>query len=446
MRNSRSLTALILALVVALSAGTAPVSTATALGAGATAQVTHQKSAGGASAYAWQVAARLGSFGRMTPPARSPIVCVVDSGVTMTPLLEGRVVDRLRVAADPGIDDASLRPDDVTSGHGVYVAQTVILSVPWARILSVRLASDASGDFSLSLYRYALKACVDRGADVINLSLASRGTPPANDLATLRAAIAETQVQGVDIVAGAGNTLGPVLWPAAAVGDAGLAVAAMTNAGQLCPWASRGPQTLIGAPGCSIEQPYALDSSRRMAMDGSSYAAPQVAAVLAAVRALRPDLSQPQRLAAFVGLEVGLLDGDEILRRIGRGDLVTPETVSPPVDNPTPIGSGIPIPVPPAPDPSSQSASKPTPKKTAAVKPRVSLRWSGRRLVVRVTRAPARARVSVSLSGRRKALRSKTVRLTIPASLSRARLRVTVRVLDRRGRHLLTRTIRAPRR
>lgn len=363
------------------------------------------------------------------PGSPAPVVCVIDTGVTITPLLDGRVVARDTVTDDPAIDDGNLNPSDPASGHGTFVAETIATVWPHARIASVR-AADSSGALT-SLYPQAINACRNLGANVINLSLG--GAPPssAQITTTLRQAISKAHDDGIDTVVSAGNTPGPVLYPASAVGDLAAVVAAVDDTGALCSFGSNGPEVLLGAPGCPVELPSPA-TGQLMAMSGSSFSAPQVAATLAAIQAYAPTLNVDQRRTLLTGLPGNVLNGGEVLRRAGRGDLA-----------PLPA---VPAPATPAAT-SPTSMSKPKPKPAAkSPKPSFTVRWSRKRLVVRVAHAPQGARLVVRIAGRKKALSTTRTTLTIPKALSRARVRLALRLETRAGKRLASRTIRSPRR
>lgn len=370
------------------------------------------------------------------PGTPAPVVCVIDTGVTVTPLLDGRVVARDTVTDDPAVDDGTLNPSDPASGHGTFVAETIATVWPHARIASVR-AADSSGALT-SLYPQAINACRNLGANVINLSLG--GAPPSSDqiTTTLRQAISKAHDAGIDTVVAAGNAPGPVLYPASALGDIAAVVAAVDDTGALCSFGSNGPEVLLGAPGCPVELPSPA-TGQLMAMSGSSFSAPQVAATLAAVQAYAPNLNVDQRRALLTGLPGNVLNGGEVLRRAGRGDLA-----------PLPVAAPAPAAVTTAPATTAAApASKPKPKPkpvAQAARPTFTVRWSRKRLVVRAAHAPKSSRLVVRLAGRKKALSTTHTTLTIPRALSRPRTRLTLRLETRGGKRLASRTVKSPRR
>jgi hypothetical protein len=410
----------------------------------------------------WQRAAHTGSLARSPQPdGAAPILCVVDTGVDLVPSVAPNVVGRYTLLSDPDVGDSSYEPGDTASGHGTYVSQVALATWPWARIVSVRIG-DASGALA-PLYRQAINACVARGASVINLSIGAKTAPSQTEqtqLANLAKSAAD--IYNIDVVAAAGNNPGPTNWPAAGLTSTGVAVGAFDDYGSYCEWASRGPEVIIGASSCAMEMNATHDPSVRMLMAGSSFAAPQVAAVMAALHAYRPDLTAAERRTMVSGLRYGMLDGDEILRRAGLAHLITPDPAEPVIPT-TPITPTAPPVVQP---PTTTGGGTPAPRKTTTTttadedepsyanwadvteprKPRITLSWKGRRLLVRASYAPSGARLSVRVTGRKKAIVKRGSRLYVPASLSRPKLRVVARVLSKTGKTLSTRSFTAPRR
>ncbi len=393
--------------------------------------------AGPAAAHAqpFQDAARTTSLAVAPAPAGpAPIVCVIDTGVNITPSLAGHVIARDTVTSNPSVDDGDYDPNNPASGHGTFVAEAIAATWPQARIVSVRTAEN--GGIQTALYPQAINACSNLGATVMNLSLASV-TPTDGDQPTyLRNAVSKANDEGRDVVVAAGNTPGPVQYPGNALSDIATVVGAAANTGGPCSFASTGPETLLGAPGCPVELPSA--GGALMAMSGSSFSAPQVAATLAAIQAYAPGLTRAQRRDALTALPAGLLNGDEVLRRIGRGDLVVSSAAAPSgAGTPAPNGSTSPT--------GAGRPSKQTTKKKV-VRPTISVRWVKRRIVVRALHATGKVHLTVRVGTRKSLLISSGAKLTVPLRLSKSRVRLAVRVVDGRAKRLASRTLLAPRR
>ncbi|WP_026911185.1 S8 family serine peptidase, partial [Patulibacter minatonensis] len=245
------------------------------------------------------------------PPGTAPLVCVVDGGVRAVPAIGAQLVlsDVLTAVAgllDPGDD------------HGTLVAESVLQTWPWARIASVRVLQGGSADGAL--VPRAVDRCVGLGAAVVNLSVVSTSAQPQAVVDQTRAAVLRARDAGVDVVVAAGNAGGPVLFPGSAAPDVAIVVDA-TDGATRCSFASTGPDVVVGATACPTWLP-TFDGRGWAPQAGSSFAAPQVAAVLAAMRAYAPGLDAAARRGVLSGMPGRLLDPAEVLRRIGRADLL----------------------------------------------------------------------------------------------------------------------------
>lgn len=214
----------------------------------------------------------------------STIIAVVDTGVTVSPDLAGRVL--------PGRDfvnndfDAS---DD--HGHGSEVATVAaargndasgIAGLCWqCRILPVKVL-DSTGSGYMSNVAFGIVWATDNGAKVINLSLGG----PTN-LQALTDAVNYAAAHDVLVVAAAGNdgSSNPT-YPAAT--PAAMAVAGSTSSGGLYTWSQRGSSWVdVAAPGCNKA------TGRGVLSDfcGTSSATPFTAGLAGLLRSERPDLS-----------------------------------------------------------------------------------------------------------------------------------------------------------
>jgi hypothetical protein len=235
------------------------------------------------------------------------VIAVVDTGVTATPDLAGRVL--------PGHDfvnnDEDPRDD---SGHGTMAAEVVaangynkagIAGVCWAcRILPVKvLGADGSGSYTdiAEGIRYA----ADRGATVINLSLS--GT---DDSQLLRDAVAYATGKGSLVLAAAGNDGSTVEHFPAAI-PAVLAVGGETSTGTRYAWSNYGSWVDVTAPGCNPSQ--ALSGAITQYC-GTSSATPFTAGLAGLLAATDPAPSAAAIRAALVASRAG---------SIGRVDALT---------------------------------------------------------------------------------------------------------------------------
>jgi membrane-anchored mycosin MYCP len=223
-------------------------------------------------------------------------VAVVDSGVSTDHPQLANVVR-------PGKDLIG-NTDGTTDcfGHGTVIAGLIAAPkrdgtpfyglAPGARIVPIRVLADANRVFEAEpTIARGIKAAVDAGADVINLSLTTQ------DVGVVRDAIAYARSKDVVLVAAAGNEGGTaangIAYPAAYEGV--IAVAGVDQAGQHVQSSSSGPYVDVAAPGSEIEGP-AIHGGGYVASKegGTSYATAYVSATAALIKAYRPDLSAEQ--------------------------------------------------------------------------------------------------------------------------------------------------------
>ncbi|MGH2829419.1 MAG: S8 family serine peptidase, partial [Actinomycetota bacterium] len=182
--------------------------------------------------------------------------------------------------------DAS--PLDVV-GHGTGVAGVVAAAhdglgltgvAPGAKILPVRVLDDEGGGFDSDIIAGIVYAA-DQGARIINLSL---GAPTYSQ--AMRSAVDYAAAQGALVVAAAGNGATPspvVAYPAGYQNV--LSVGAINQSGAPAPFSLTG-KVDVAAPGQAV--PVArLGGGTEMA-DGTSFAAPHVAGVVALLAERHP--------------------------------------------------------------------------------------------------------------------------------------------------------------
>ena len=162
------------------------------------------------------------------------------------------------------------------NGHGTRVAALIARENASARLLIIR-AGSSSGAFSDRNEAGAIRYAVDHGARIINLSLGGAGTSTIE-----RAAVRYAIARGALIVAAAGDDYASrPEYPAALLGPNGLAVAAVLHDGTHAPFSNTGPWVSIAALG----------------EEGTSFAAPVIAAAAARVWAANPRLTARQVVA-----------------------------------------------------------------------------------------------------------------------------------------------------
>jgi serine protease len=242
------------------------------------------------------------------------LVAVLDSGVDAThPDLLGQVL--------PGIDLVDGATKDGRSdpvGHGTTVAALiagrsddssgVVGIAPQARILPIRVLDTGNKYDDAVVVARGLRWAVDRGASVVNLSLGG-----AARSAEVAEALQYAADHDVVVVACTGNTgtdtakVGQVWYPAREAGVvavAGLTAPAPTimrapaggsSAGSagalpemLWPGSITGPQTVLTAPAVNL---LGAKPGGYWRVQGTSFAAPMVAATAALIRARWPGMS-----------------------------------------------------------------------------------------------------------------------------------------------------------
>ncbi|MFD2763729.1 type VII secretion-associated serine protease mycosin [Micromonospora eburnea] len=224
-------------------------------------------------------------------------VAVVDSGVDRThPQLAGRVL------AGADFLDAGGNGTRDCAGHGTGVASIIAATprpgvafrglAPGVRILPVRVSEQQVVDgresgrtVGAADFARAIRWAVDHDADVLNLSVVLYADNPA-----VRLAIAYAVRRDVVVVAAAGNlhdSGNPRPYPAAY--DGVLGVGAIGADGVRSTFSQTGPYVDLLAPGSDVLVAAPGQGHRRA--EGTSYAAPFVAATAALLRQYRPKLT-----------------------------------------------------------------------------------------------------------------------------------------------------------
>ncbi|MEU4677562.1 type VII secretion-associated serine protease mycosin [Micromonospora sp. NPDC023737] len=227
-------------------------------------------------------------------------VAVVDSGVDREhDQLTGRVLDGTDLLDEGGDGTRDC------AGHGTGVASLIAAAprpgvafrglAPGARILPVRVSEqqvvegrESGRTVGAGEFARAIRWAVDHGADVLNLSVVLYTDDPA-----VRAAVDYALKRDVVVVAAAGNLHeagDPPPYPAAY--DGVLGVGAIGADGSRAPFSQTGPYVDLVAPGSDVLT--AAPGRGHHRAEGTSYAAPFVAATAALLREYQPRLSAAQ--------------------------------------------------------------------------------------------------------------------------------------------------------
>ena len=276
-------------------------------------------------------------------------------------------------------------------GHGTHVAGTIAESAlngigtagvaPGASVLPVRVL-DAEGNAPYDKIFSGIAWAVERGADVINMSLA--GDTDAGMCAAVKSAVD----QGVVVIAATGNTSGTVGYPAACP-DA-IAVGAVTKQGVIAAYSNTGSQVDLTGPGGS---PADLDADLQpdgvlqysvfrdtltgvqkggyYYSSGTSMASPHVAGAAAIVLSLRPNAtpSQVRQVLTSSATDAGPAGVDPIygaglldIAKVVAAANALPASSPVPTPEPTPTPTPAPAPQPePQPAPTTQPSTEPAP-------------------------------------------------------------------------------------
>ena len=261
------------------------------------------------------------------PPLAGPLVAIVDSGIDgdHPDLKEQIVAARSFVGGNPRVDDL---------GHGTFVAGIAaarqntqgIAGIAWPSGLLVAKVVGADRSISLEAEVKAIRWAADQGARVINMSLGGIRNPfnPDEDTFSLleAAAIEYAASRGALVVAAVGNAdqapRRPWPWanyPAALPHVVG--VSAVARDGSVPGFSHRDrifndlaapgtemfstlPRSLTSArPQCANQGYSDCGPEEYRRAEGTSFAAPQVAAAAALLLSVRPDLA-PEQVAALL--------------------------------------------------------------------------------------------------------------------------------------------------
>ncbi|MFL5894586.1 MAG: S8 family serine peptidase [Thermoleophilaceae bacterium] len=358
----------------------------------------------------------------LDPPPTHAAVCLVDSGVNVTPDTpadspDGPIVKRL--ALDGGTGEAA--GPSWEQMHGTRMAMVAgapmndwgtVGAWPGVRIVSIRAIPAGEASFPFDDYRRAIALCGKWAPSyrvvATNLSLSCECEATADEKRRLQDQVIAAHAADISVIASAGNDHASIETPAAEPGV--IAVGAGGIDGQLCSFSNRGAQLGAIASGCGMELADPTTGALWTSYQGgTSAAAATTAATLALLRAYQPELSWDQaEHALFTSLRAttdgGLLDVAATFEAAGLGEQVAEASARIPKVVRREVGE-----VPPAPELAAGAASGSPASTTIYRVPRRSARqpritrviWSHGRLGVTVGNKPRTARLTVIAQARR---------------------------------------------
>lgn len=228
----------------------------------------------------------------ITTGSSDVIVAVLDTGLTVTPETDGRVL----TANDYDFAYNDSTPND-EDGHGTAVANTIaangansnttVSGVNWnCRILPLKILDDDGSGFS-SWMTAAIDHAVANGAHLINISAGGENGDIGTAFAVERAWDA-----GVLVIASSGNNDGgPVNYPAAV--EKVLSAGSHDRHGNNSTYDARGNELDLCAPG---EEIITIDhTGTAYYYNGTSFSAPVIAGAASLLLSVDPDLT-PEEL------------------------------------------------------------------------------------------------------------------------------------------------------
>ena len=221
------------------------------------------------------------AFGGAT--GRGVTVAIIDSGIEAGhPAVEGRVSEQVAVELEDG--DPVVVQDDAGDlfGHGTACGGLILDLAPEVELVSVRvLGADLKGRGAAFLG--GLEWAIDRGVDVVNLSLSSKSEALFADFHEV---VDRAYSSGVTLVSAANNA------PGASYPSLFSSVVSVAAHEEPDPWRwyyNPRPPVEFGAWG--VDVPIAGKDGRSTVATGNSFAAPQIAALAALLRSRHPGLT-----------------------------------------------------------------------------------------------------------------------------------------------------------
>lgn len=225
------------------------------------------------------------------------VIALLDTGLdTEHPGMQGaiapggfNVIDNNTNVLDIGdnVDNDNDGTFDEAVGHGTFIAGLLRLSAPDAMIMPVKvLTSDGNGDGFL--WAKGIFHAVDRGVDVINMSMGS-----TYDARALKDALVEARDAGIIVVGAAGNqNTDEFPEHPATIEDAAIGVAASNSNDQKASFSNYDDKIVITAPGADGIYGF-LPTQQNQGLyaewDGTSFSTAFVSGTTALILAANPE-------------------------------------------------------------------------------------------------------------------------------------------------------------
>ena len=201
------------------------------------------------------------------------VVAIIDTGVDINHIyLQNRIVQ-----AYNAVDGSANVYDEI--GHGTKVAGIIANCTPeTVKIMPIKVI-DEKGMYTAETIVKAIDYAVEHGVKVINISLSAAAE---RDNRTVSEAVSEAIYQGCSIIVAAGNDGGNTSYYSPANVENAIVVTAVNENDMLWSNSNYGDTVVAAAPGVGVMS--TIPGGKYSAGDGTSLAAPYVAAAVAMIR------------------------------------------------------------------------------------------------------------------------------------------------------------------
>lgn len=251
------------------------------------------------------------------PSPEETVVAVLDTGAQADhPAFGGRVIPTgVNTSTSGKRNDCS---DD--NGHGTQVAGVIIDSTLENVKVKPYKVLDMYGQGTLITLAAGIISAVDDGVDIINMSVCFLESSE-----TLKEAVQLADRNNIILIASSGNdSSDTVFYPASY--DGVMKIGAINESGSLANFSTRGEDVDFAAPGVNIYT--ATRDSKYKSVSGTSFAAPLVSAVVAAMLSNDPELSSEDVYQILKENAVSVQETDSKIK-YGNGIIVAPEYWNP---------------------------------------------------------------------------------------------------------------------